>query len=102
MRLQVRLLVGVHDTQITGRERCYYWTAQLLCPYAPLTDRKVGEKPWADRKALVVNELKYNTMYNAEAFVCLQEVLNAQLTDVMGGLGSDGKRNDSVVDTYLL
>jgi len=37
----------------------------------------------------VINELKYITLYNAEAFVCLQEVLNAQLTDVMGGLGSD-------------
>jgi endonuclease/exonuclease/phosphatase family metal-dependent hydrolase len=49
----------------------------------------VGEKPWADRKPLIINEFKYNTLYNAESFICLQEVLNNQIVDIMNGLGSD-------------
>lgn len=48
-----------------------------------------GEKPWADRKPLLLKELKYNTLYNPEAFVCLQEVLHNQLVDVMEGLGDE-------------
>jgi endonuclease/exonuclease/phosphatase family metal-dependent hydrolase len=48
-----------------------------------------GEKPWADRKPLMINEFKYNTLYNPESFICLQEVLNNQLVDIMGDLGSD-------------
>jgi endonuclease/exonuclease/phosphatase family metal-dependent hydrolase len=48
-----------------------------------------GEKPWADRKPLIINEFKYNTLYNAESFICLQEVLNNQIVDIMSGLGSD-------------
>ena len=42
-----------------------------------------GEKPWPERKDLIINELKYNTLYNPEAFVCLQEVLHSQLTDIL-------------------
>jgi endonuclease/exonuclease/phosphatase family metal-dependent hydrolase len=45
-----------------------------------------GEKPWADRKQLILNELYFNTLYSPEAFICLQEVLHQQLLDVMGGL----------------
>jgi endonuclease/exonuclease/phosphatase family metal-dependent hydrolase len=48
-----------------------------------------GEKPWADRKPLIINEFKYNTLYNSESFICLQEVLNNQIIDIMGGLGPD-------------
>ncbi|KAF1979958.1 hypothetical protein BU23DRAFT_445408 [Bimuria novae-zelandiae CBS 107.79] len=48
-----------------------------------------GEKPWAERKPLILNELKYNTLYNAETFICLQEVLHTQLIDVMTGLGPE-------------
>jgi mRNA deadenylase 3'-5' endonuclease subunit Ccr4 len=48
-----------------------------------------GEKPWVDRKPLLLSELKYNTMYNAEAFICLQEVLHNQVVDVMSGLGDE-------------
>jgi endonuclease/exonuclease/phosphatase family metal-dependent hydrolase len=48
-----------------------------------------GEKPWADRKHLIINEFKYNTLHNAESFICLQEVLHSQIVDIMGGLGSD-------------
>jgi len=45
-----------------------------------------GEKPWADRKQLMINELYFNTLHNPESFICLQEVLHQQLLDVMGGL----------------
>jgi endonuclease/exonuclease/phosphatase family metal-dependent hydrolase len=48
-----------------------------------------GEKPWADRKPLLINELKYNTLHNAESFVCLQEVLHNQIVDIMENLGSE-------------
>ncbi|KAF1963285.1 endonuclease/exonuclease/phosphatase family protein-like protein [Byssothecium circinans] len=48
-----------------------------------------GEKPWATRKPLLLSELKYNTLYNAESFICLQEVLHQQLVDVMAGLGGE-------------
>jgi endonuclease/exonuclease/phosphatase family metal-dependent hydrolase len=45
-----------------------------------------GEKPWADRKQLIINELYFNTLHSPESFICLQEVLHQQLVDVMGGL----------------
>ncbi|KAF2195471.1 hypothetical protein K469DRAFT_722697 [Zopfia rhizophila CBS 207.26] len=45
-----------------------------------------GEKPWVDRRQLLLNELYFNTLYNPESFICLQEVLHQQLLDVMGGL----------------
>ncbi|KAF1945789.1 hypothetical protein EJ02DRAFT_441594 [Clathrospora elynae] len=48
-----------------------------------------GEKPWSVRKQLILNELHYNTLHNPEAFVCLQEVLNEQIVDIMNGLGSE-------------
>ena len=48
-----------------------------------------GEKPWSVRKQLLLNELHYNTLYNGEAFICLQEVLHTQLLDIMNGLGPD-------------
>ncbi|KAH7081687.1 hypothetical protein BKA63DRAFT_405592 [Paraphoma chrysanthemicola] len=48
-----------------------------------------GEKVWAVRKPLIVNELRYNTLHNREAFICLQEVLHNQLVDIMSGLGSE-------------
>lgn len=48
-----------------------------------------GEKPWADRKSLLINELKYNTLHSSESFICLQEVLHGQIVDIMNGLGSD-------------
>jgi endonuclease/exonuclease/phosphatase family metal-dependent hydrolase len=48
-----------------------------------------GEKPWADRKPLIINEFKYNTLHNTESFICLQEVLHNQIVDIMSGLGSD-------------
>jgi endonuclease/exonuclease/phosphatase family metal-dependent hydrolase len=47
-----------------------------------------GEKPWADRKQLMLNELYFNTLHNPESFICLQEVLHNQLVDILGGLNS--------------
>lgn len=44
-----------------------------------------GERPWTDRKQLLLNELQYNTR-NQDCFVCLQEVLHVQLVDIMSGL----------------
>lgn len=55
-----------------------------------------GEKPWSERKYLIVNELKYNTAHNPEAFICLQEVLHEQLVDILSGLNSNtASSNDS-------
>ncbi|KAI4644301.1 hypothetical protein J4E93_006201 [Alternaria ventricosa] len=48
-----------------------------------------GEKPWSTRKQLILNELHYNTLHNPEAFICLQEVLNEQIVDIMAGLGDE-------------
>jgi endonuclease/exonuclease/phosphatase family metal-dependent hydrolase len=48
-----------------------------------------GEKPWSTRKQLILNELHYNTLHNPEAFICLQEVLNEQIVDIMAGLGNE-------------
>ena len=48
-----------------------------------------GEKVWAERKQLVLNELQYHTRYNGDAFICLQEVLHLQLMDIMTGLNSN-------------
>ncbi|EFQ86726.1 hypothetical protein PTT_17936 [Pyrenophora teres f. teres 0-1] len=48
-----------------------------------------GEKPWSTRKQLLLNELHYQTLHNAESFICLQEVLHSQLVDIMCGLSSE-------------
>lgn len=48
-----------------------------------------GEKLWVDRRQLIVNQLRYNSLYNLESFICLQEVLHHQLLDVAQGLGPE-------------
>jgi endonuclease/exonuclease/phosphatase family metal-dependent hydrolase len=48
-----------------------------------------GERPWLERKHLIVNELKFNTTYNPEAFICLQEVLHEQLIDILSSLNGN-------------
>ncbi|KAL1980941.1 hypothetical protein VTN96DRAFT_3323 [Rasamsonia emersonii] len=45
-----------------------------------------GEKPWAERKQRLINELRFNTQHNLESFICLQEVLHVQLVDILSGL----------------
>ena len=48
-----------------------------------------GEEFWSVRAPRLINELRYNTMYNQESFMCLQEVLDNQLTDIIAGLNSN-------------
>ncbi|KAI9809546.1 MAG: hypothetical protein M1827_006781 [Pycnora praestabilis] len=45
-----------------------------------------GEELWSIRRPHVINELRYNTLHCPTAFICLQEVLNAQLLDILAGL----------------
>ena len=47
-----------------------------------------GERPWPERKQLLVNELLYNAR-NQHTLICLQEVLHHQLVDVLSGLNRD-------------
>ncbi|KAJ4320563.1 hypothetical protein N0V94_003321 [Neodidymelliopsis sp. IMI 364377] len=54
-----------------------------------------GEKPWPDRKSLLINELRYNTIHNPEAFICLQEVLHEQLLDILSGLNNHSSASTS-------
>jgi endonuclease/exonuclease/phosphatase family metal-dependent hydrolase len=49
----------------------------------------LGERPWAERKQLLVNEFEYETRHCGESFICLQEVLHSQLGDVLAGLNQD-------------
>ncbi|EED12861.1 endonuclease/exonuclease/phosphatase family protein [Talaromyces stipitatus ATCC 10500] len=53
-----------------------------------------GEKPWAERKQLLLNELVYNTRHIDESFICLQEVLHVQLEDILGGLTQAAKAEE--------
>ncbi|KAF7595107.1 hypothetical protein BBP40_007311 [Aspergillus hancockii] len=46
------------------------------------------EKPWNFRKNHIINQLDFNTAHNPEALICLQEVLECQLTDILTGLNS--------------
>ncbi|KAL4780153.1 Endonuclease/exonuclease/phosphatase [Aspergillus varians] len=46
-----------------------------------------GERPWGERAPRLLNELRYNTR-NQDAFICLQEVLDNQLIDILSGLNS--------------
>ncbi|KAL5336392.1 Endonuclease/exonuclease/phosphatase [Aspergillus crustosus] len=46
-----------------------------------------GERPWEERAPRLLNELRYNTR-NQDAFICLQEVLDNQLVDILSGLNS--------------
>ncbi|KXG52704.1 Endonuclease/exonuclease/phosphatase [Penicillium griseofulvum] len=48
-----------------------------------------GERPWDERKQLLLNEFEYETRHCGETFVCLQEVLHNQLGDILAGLNQD-------------
>jgi len=48
-----------------------------------------GEELWAVRAPRLLNELRYNTLYNPESFICLQEVLDNQLGDILNGMNSN-------------
>jgi endonuclease/exonuclease/phosphatase family metal-dependent hydrolase len=45
-----------------------------------------GEELWTVRAPRLINELRYNTLNNPEAFICLQEVLHSQLHDILNGM----------------
>lgn len=60
-----------------------------------------GERPWEDRRQLLLNELHYNTR-NQDSFICLQEVLNNQLIDVLSGLNkNEGKATSEDQWAYI-
>ncbi|KAA8648153.1 hypothetical protein EYZ11_000580 [Aspergillus tanneri] len=46
-----------------------------------------GERPWAERKQPLLNELLFNTRHQ-DAFICLQEVLHNQILDIHSGLNA--------------
>ncbi|KAJ5563611.1 hypothetical protein N7535_008775 [Penicillium sp. DV-2018c] len=50
-----------------------------------------GERPWPERKQLLINELDYETRHCGESFICLQEVLHSQLGDILAGLNQDAE-----------
>jgi endonuclease/exonuclease/phosphatase family metal-dependent hydrolase len=53
-----------------------------------------GELPWPERREHVVAELRYHTRYCATSIICLQEVLHAQLLDILAGLNSAAAAKD--------
>jgi hypothetical protein len=50
-----------------------------------------GEELWTVRAPRILNELRYNTLYTPESFICLQEVLNNQIVDIDNGLNANDK-----------
>ena len=55
-----------------------------------------GEEKWEIRRPRLINELRFNTAYCAESFICLQEVLHDQLKDILHGLNETAKTWDFV------
>ncbi|KAI9767039.1 MAG: hypothetical protein M1840_005998 [Geoglossum simile] len=47
-----------------------------------------GEEPWPTRRPRLLGELHFQMRHNFEAFICLQEVLHVQLTDILTGLNN--------------
>ncbi|KAK2774900.1 hypothetical protein FQN53_003376 [Emmonsiellopsis sp. PD_33] len=54
-----------------------------------------GEKPWAQRKQHLINELLYHTRHIPESLLCLQEVLHIQLQDILAGLNQPNQPNQN-------
>lgn len=48
-----------------------------------------GEEVWHIRKSRLIAELRFYTRHCAESFICLQEVLQEQLDDILSGLNGD-------------
>ncbi|KAF2457606.1 endonuclease/exonuclease/phosphatase family protein [Lineolata rhizophorae] len=53
-----------------------------------------GERPWEERASGLINELRTQTLYNPESFICLQEVLHNQLEDILIGLNVNASSVD--------
>lgn len=51
-------------------------------------DPGTGEEPWDVRKPFLIDELKFTTVNNSESIICMQEVLDGQLRDILAGLNS--------------
>ena len=45
-----------------------------------------GEAPWETRRPRLTRELRFNTESPPESFICMQEVLNNQLLDILTDL----------------
>lgn len=54
------------------------------------SSRARGEDPWEVRRGHLISELRFNSLYCPETFICLQEVLHRQLLDIHHGLDHDG------------
>ena len=54
------------------------------------TSRAKGEDPWEVRRNHLTNELRFNTRFCPESFICLQEVLHEQLVDIHRDLNRNG------------
>lgn len=50
-----------------------------------------GERPWPERRQLLLNELQYEARHCQETFICLQEVLHNQLGDILAGLNQEAE-----------
>ncbi|KAL8775389.1 MAG: hypothetical protein Q9209_000397 [Squamulea sp. 1 TL-2023] len=48
-----------------------------------------GEEYWDIRAPRLISELRFNTLYCPESFICLQEVLHQQLMDILGALNQN-------------
>lgn len=53
------------------------------------SNRAEGEDAWAVRRSHLCNELRFNTLYCPESFICLQEVLHNQLIDIYDDLNAN-------------
>jgi endonuclease/exonuclease/phosphatase family metal-dependent hydrolase len=50
-----------------------------------------GERPWPERKQLLLNEFQHEARHCQETFICLQEVLHNQLGDILAGLNQEAE-----------
>ncbi len=57
-----------------------------------------GEERWNVRRPKLTTELGFCTRHNAEAFICLQEVLHNQLVDILDDLNHGTQQNSSLAD----
>lgn len=60
-----------------------------------------GERPWSERRRLLLNELEYHTRYAADGFICLQEVLHNQLEDIYAGINSGSGSSTAQAWEYI-
>ena len=94
----IQLLMGLTSAQMTTMgdlpaDQHHSMDLRLLTHnirYATSSPFK-GEELWPVRAPRMINELRFNLAHSAPGFICLQEVLHGQLTDIMAGLNADPK-----------